>query len=67
MACITLSAPMAMATSELMHAIHYEDARTGQFESKEEGTSLRMSRVAVTDRNGSRRLQMQWVPSEESC
>ena len=65
MTCITLFAPMAMATSELVRAIHFEDVSTGQFEGNVERTSLRMSWVVVTDSNGSRRLQMQWAPSED--
>jgi hypothetical protein len=67
MACITLFAPVAMATSELARAIHYEDASTGQFESNVERTSLRMNWVVVTDSNGRRTLQMQWAPSENPC
>jgi len=65
MACIALSAPLAMATSELAHAIRYEAAWTGQFKSNVERTSLRMNWVVVTESNGSRRLQMQWEPSAD--
>jgi len=65
MACITLFAPMAMATTELARAIHYEDAWTRQFESNVERISLRMSWVVVTDNMGNRKLQMQWAPSAD--
>jgi hypothetical protein len=67
MACIALFAPVAMATSELVPAIHYEDVSAGQFESNVERRSLRMSWVVVTDSNGRRKLQMQWAPSENPC
>jgi len=67
MACVTLFAPMAMATIELARAIHCEDAWTGQFDSNVERTSLRMSWVVVTDSSGNRKLQVQWVPSANLC
>ena len=63
MACITLTAPMAMATTQLARVIHYEDASTQQVESRVERTPLRMSWVVATDSDGKRKLQMQWTPS----
>ena len=67
MACITFVVPMAMATTELARAICYEDVRIGQSESTAESNSLRMSWVVVTGSDGSRKLQMQWVPSADLC
>ena len=67
MACITLFAqPMAMATTQLARATHYEVASTGQQGANVESKSLRMSWVVVTDDNGNRKLQIQWAPSEDT-
>jgi len=63
MACITLFAPVAMATTQLSRVTHYEDASTLQVESNVERTPLRMSWVVATDSDGNRKLQMQWTPS----
>jgi hypothetical protein len=66
MACITLFAPpMAMATTQLARAVHYE-AASQQFDGSVPRNSLRMSWVVVTDNNGNRTLRMQWA-SDEDC
>jgi hypothetical protein len=65
MACITLVAPLAMTTTELTRAIHYELAWTGQSRIHVESNSLRLSWVVVTDCDGNRRLQMQWTPAAD--
>jgi len=65
MACITLVAPMAMATTELTRAIHCEHAWTWQFQENVERKSLSMSWVVVTDGNGNRKLQVHWTPSAD--
>jgi len=66
MACITLFAqPMAMATTQLARAIHYEESSISQSVSNVERKSLSMSWVVVTDKNGNRKLQIQWAPSEK--
>jgi hypothetical protein len=65
MACITVFAPMAMATTELTRVIHHEDASTRQFDGSVERTPLSMSWVVVTDSAGKRKLQMEWTPSSD--
>jgi len=65
MACITLAAPMAMATTQLARAAHYEHIRVGRLEINVERTPLRMSWVVVTDSAGNRKLKMLWTPSAE--
>jgi hypothetical protein len=65
MSCMTLFAqPMAMATTQLVSAIHHEDATLWQVEPKAEHTALRMSWVVVTDEHGKRQLRMHWVAVE---
>ena len=62
MACMTLIAPLAMATTQLESAIRYEDASTWQAP----GTNripLRMSWVVATDGDGNRTLRMNWEES----
>ena len=49
MACITLIAPVAMATTQLARVIHYEGASTLHAVSRVERTLLRMSWVVATD------------------
>lgn len=63
MACMTLIAPMAMATTQLARAIPYEEGSVWQ-EPRPERKPLRMSWVVAGDRDGKRKLQMQWEPSE---
>jgi len=63
MACITLIAPVAMATTQFARVIHYEDASTLHVENTVERTPLHMSWVVATDSDGNRKLQMQWTPS----
>jgi len=66
MACITLFAqPLAMATTQLTRAVHYEVAPNPQLERTVERKSLSMSWVVVTDSNGNRKLQIQWTPSAD--
>jgi hypothetical protein len=61
MACITLFAqPMAMATTQLVRAIRYENAFPWPQNGKAECSSLRLSWVVVTDNNGNSQLRMQW-------
>ena len=62
MACITLIAPMAMATTQLAHVVRFEEASGWQVPSAEH-VPLRMSWVVATDGDGRCRLQMQWQPS----
>jgi hypothetical protein len=62
MCCMTLFAqPMAMATTQLVSAIHHEDAPLWQVEPKAERKPLSMSWVVVTDEHGKRQLRMHWV------
>ena len=63
MASISLTAPVAMATTQLARAIHIRDACTAEPEIKVERTPLRMSWVVATDGNGNRMLRMRWEPS----
>ena len=64
MACITLIAqPMAMATTQLTHAIRYEVSVPRQ-EQRTDRQPLRMNWVVVTGKDGSRKLSMQWAPVE---
>ncbi len=66
MACITLFAQsLAMATTQLARAVHYEVASNAQPERTVERKSLSMSWVVVTDSNGNRKLQIQWAPSAD--
>lgn len=66
MTCITLFAPpMAMATTQLVPAIRYENAFPWHQESKAECTSLRMSWFVVTGKNGIHQLRMQWTSAED--
>jgi hypothetical protein len=55
---------MAMATTQLASAIHYEGATLRQVEPKAEYKPLRMSWVVVTDENGRRQLRMHWVKQD---
>ena len=65
MACMSLFAPsVAMATTQLSRVIRYEHSVPLQLEQKIEQQPLRMNWVVVTDKNGSRRLRMQWATSE---
>ncbi len=66
MACITLFAqPMAMATTQLVRAIHDENTFTWQQAGKAECRPLRMSWVVVIDKSGSRQLRMQWASADD--
>jgi hypothetical protein len=60
MACMTLFAPLAMATTQLARVVQYEDASTWQLETVGRG-SLRMSWVVVTDSDGKPQLRMSWA------
>ncbi len=67
MACIALFAPtLAMATTELVRAIHYEGASVFPMEANVDHKPLSMSWVVVTGNNGARRLRMRWA-SAEGC
>jgi hypothetical protein len=62
---MSLFAPsVAMATTQLSRVIRYEHSVPLQLEQKIEQQPLRMNWVVVTDKNGSRRLRMQWATSE---
>ena len=63
MACMTVFAPMAMATTQLAHVVRYEDSTSWQTEWSSESAPLRMNWVVVTDENGNRKLSMQWAPA----
>ncbi|MGA7402659.1 MAG: hypothetical protein WCC99_01790 [Candidatus Sulfotelmatobacter sp.] len=64
MASITLFAsPVAMATTQLARVIRYEVSAPGQAAPAPERQPLRMNWVVVTDKDGSRRLRMQWATS----
>ena len=66
MARITLFAqPMAMATTQLALATHYENVSACRLEGYVEHKSLSMSWVVATDNNGKGKLQIQWTPSED--
>ena len=62
MACMTLIAPMAMATTQLARAVRYEETFVSQ-ETRVERTPLRMSWVVATDGNGKRTLEIEWQTS----
>jgi hypothetical protein len=65
MSSMTLFAqPIAMATTQLVSAIHHEDATLWRVEPKAEHTTLRMSWVVVTDENGKRQIRMRWVKQD---
>jgi hypothetical protein len=64
MACITLfPSPVTMATTQLARKIHYEVSAPWQSEPTTDRQPLRMNWVVVTDRNGRRRLRIQWATS----
>jgi len=63
MACMTLFAPMAMATTQLARVIHDEDTSFCEPELSVERNPLRMSWVVTTDEQGCRRLKMTWESS----
>lgn len=63
MACMTLSAPIAITTTQLARAIRHEEASVWQ-EPRPERMSLRVSWVVASDRDGKRKLQMQWEGPE---
>jgi len=65
MACLTLFAPLAMATTQLMDAVDHEHGSTGQREESTERRSLHLSWVVVTD-GGERRLSMEWSSTDAS-
>jgi hypothetical protein len=52
-----------MATTQLARVIRYEVSAPWQTEPTTERQPLRMNWVVVTDKNGTRRLRMQWTPS----
>ena len=56
------AAPVAMATTQLKRVIHHEKALAWQPEGNVDHQVLSMSSVVVTDRNGNRKLQIQWAP-----
>jgi hypothetical protein len=66
MACITLFAPMAMATTQLARVVRYENASSSHLVDNWENNLLRMSWVVATDDNGNRCLRMHWM-SVEDC
>ena len=61
MACMTLIAPMAMATTQLARVVRYEEASVLE-DPRLERSPLRMSWVVATDGDGKRKLQIQWLP-----
>jgi len=60
MACITLAAPLAMATTQLTNVAFCETASTWQPEAVRQRKPLHLSWVVVTDECGQRRLRMRW-------
>ena len=60
MACMTLNAPVAMATTHLARVVRYEETLVSQ-ETRVERTPLRMSWVVATDSNGKRTLRIRWT------
>jgi hypothetical protein len=64
MACMTLAAPVAMATTQLARVIGYEVFAPWQ-EEKTERQPLRMNWVVVTGSDGSRVLRSQWAADED--
>jgi hypothetical protein len=66
MACITLLAPpLAMATTQLVRALRYENVSASVSEGNEKRNSLHMSWVVVTDSNGHCKLQIHWSSAED--
>ena len=61
MACMTLIAPMAMATTQLARVVRNEEASVLE-DPRLERSPLRMSWVVATDGDGKRKLQIQWLP-----
>ena len=62
MACMTLIAPVAMATTQLARVVRYEEPLVSE-ETRVERAPLRMSWVVATDGDGKRKLHMQWEAS----
>jgi hypothetical protein len=62
-ASITLFTAMAMATTQFACVIGYGVSASWQSEPTTGRQLLRMNWVVVTDKNGSRRLRMQWATS----
>jgi hypothetical protein len=60
MACMTLNAPLAMATTQLARVVRYEETFVPQ-ETRVERTPLRVSWVVATDGNGKPTLRMSWA------
>lgn len=60
MACMTLNAPMAMATTHLVRVVQYGETLVSQ-ETRVERTPLRMSWVVASDGNGKRTLRIRWT------
>jgi hypothetical protein len=65
MACITLFAPVAMATTQLARLVRYENAPSLRLVDNSESNLLRMSWVVATDDNGNRCLRMHWMSAED--
>jgi hypothetical protein len=61
MACMTLTQPLTMATTQLTRVAHQECASTRQFDSTVERTPLRMSWVVVTGSDGQTQLRARWT------
>jgi hypothetical protein len=62
MACMTLVAPMAVATTQLARVVRYQEASLWETPGVEL-TPLRMSWVVATDGDGKRKLRIEWLPS----
>jgi len=66
MACITIFAqPTAMATTQVVRRICFENSPTELTERIVERPQLSMNWVVVTDENGKRQLRMKWRASRE--
>jgi len=65
MGCITVVAPVTMATTRLARAVHYEQVSASIAEQKVERKALQLSWVVTTDWDGTRRLHMRWMPSAD--
>ena len=63
MACITVFAPWAMATTQLTRIVPFEEVFPVQPETNLDRSTLRMSWVAAVGPEGNRVLRMRWTSS----
>ncbi|HVI10716.1 MAG TPA: hypothetical protein VND65_20670 [Candidatus Binatia bacterium] len=62
---MTLFSPrLAMATTQLVCAIDYEETTSWTFDKADREPALHMNWIVATDGEGTARLRMHWAPAE---